>query len=259
MHACGHDLHTAGLVGAARLLSERRSELRGDVVFMFQPGEEGWDGAGAMIAEGVLEAAGRRADAAYGVHVFANMLPLGMISSRPGPLMAASSGLYVTVRGAGGHGSRPHAAVDPIVVAAEIVTALQTMVTRRFDLFDPVVITVGTFHAGTRRNIIPETATFEATVRTLSEAQLSPWSRHRCVCASRSPPPTDAGRRSVRARVPGDGQRRRRHGVRPGGRRRPVRARARPPAGQPGDGFGGLQPGAGRGSRLLPVRRRLPG
>ena len=86
--------------------------------------------------------------------------------------MAASSGSYVTVRGAGGHGSRPHAAADPIVVAAEIVTALQTMVTRQFDLFDPVVITVGTFHAGTRRNIIPETATFEATVRTLSAEHL---------------------------------------------------------------------------------------
>lgn len=173
MHACGHDLHTAGLVGAARLLVARRDELRGDVVFMFQPGEEGWDGAGAMLAEGVLEAAGRRADAAYGLHVFANMLPLGMVSSRPGPLMAASSGLYVTVRGAGGHGSRPHAAADPIVVAAEMVTALQTLVTRQFDQFDPVVVTVGTFHAGTRRNIIPETATFEATVRTLSEHHLA--------------------------------------------------------------------------------------
>jgi hippurate hydrolase len=173
MHACGHDLHTAGLAGAARLLSERRSELRGDVVFMFQPGEEGSDGAGAMIAEGVLDAAGRRADAAYGLHVFANMLPLGHITTRPGPLMAASSGLYVTVRGAGGHGSRPHAAADPIVVAAEMVTALQTMVTRQFDVFDPVVVTVGSFHAGTRPNIIPETATFEATVRTLSVAHLA--------------------------------------------------------------------------------------
>lgn len=172
MHACGHDLHTAGLVGAARLLGQRRHELRGDVVFMFQPGEEGWDGAGAMIEEGVLDVAGRRAASAYGLHVFANMLPLGMITSRPGPLMAASSGLHVIVRGAGGHGSRPHAAADPIVVAAEIVTALQTMVTRQLDLFDPVVITVGTFHAGTRRNIIPETATFEATVRTLSAAHL---------------------------------------------------------------------------------------
>ncbi len=172
MHACGHDLHTAGLVGAVRLLVARRAELRGDVVFMFQPGEEGWDGAGAMIGEGVLDAAGRRADAAYGLHVFSNMLPKGVVASRPGPLMAASSGLFVTVRGAGGHGSRPHAAADPIVVAAEIVTALQTMATRQFDLFDPVVITVGTFHAGTRRNIIPETATFEATVRTLSPEHL---------------------------------------------------------------------------------------
>ena len=172
MHACGHDLHTAGLVGAVRLLVARRAELRGDVVFMFQPGEEGWDGAGAMIGEGVLDAAGRRVDAAYGLHVFSNMLPRGVVASRPGPLMAASSGLFVTVHGAGGHGSRPHAAADPIVVAAEIVTALQTMATRQFDLFDPVVITVGTFHAGTRRNIIPETATFEATVRTLSPEHL---------------------------------------------------------------------------------------
>jgi amidohydrolase len=173
MHACGHDLHTAGLVGAARLLHERRSDVRGDVVFMFQPGEEGADGAGAMIAEGVLEAAGRRADAAYGLHVFSNMLPRGIVATRPGPLMAASSGLNVTVRGAGGHGSRPHAAADPIVVAAEMVTALQTLVTRQFDLFDPVVITVGSFHAGTLPNIIPETARFEATVRTLSEAHLA--------------------------------------------------------------------------------------
>ena len=173
MHACGHDLHTAGLVGAARLLAAGRQDLRGDVVFMFQPGEEGWDGADAMIAEGVLDAAGRRADAAYGLHVLANMLPLGIVASRPGPLMAASSGLHVTIHGAGGHGSRPHSAADPIVVAAEIVTGLQTTVTRQFDVFDPVVVTVGTFHAGTRRNIIPETATFEATVRTLSEANLA--------------------------------------------------------------------------------------
>ena len=168
MHACGHDLHTAGLVGAAHLLSRRRSELAGDVVFMFQPGEEGYDGAAVMIAEGVLDAAGRRVAAAYGIHVLANTLPRGVFATRPGPLMAASSGLFVTVRGVGGHASRPHAGADPIAVAAEMVTALQTMVTRQFDIFDPVVLTVGLFHAGTRRNIIPETAHFEATVRTLS-------------------------------------------------------------------------------------------
>jgi len=165
MHACGHDLHTAGLVGAARLLSRHRDQLAGDVVFMFQPGEEGFDGAEAMIAEGVLNAAGPRVSAAYGLHVFSSTLPRGQFATRPGPMMAASAGLIVTVHGVGGHASRPHAAADPIVVAAEMITALQTLVTRQFDVFDPVVITVGTFHAGTRRNVIPSHATFEATVR----------------------------------------------------------------------------------------------
>ncbi|ROT25688.1 M20 family metallopeptidase [Micromonospora sp. HM5-17] len=166
MHACGHDLHTAGLVGAARLLAARRAELAGDVVFMFQPGEEGYDGAGHMIAEGVLEAAGRPVAAAYGLHVLSSILDRGVFASRPGPLMAASAGLFVRVVGAGGHGSRPESALDPVPAACEMVTALQTMLTRRFSTFEPVVITVGTFHAGTRRNIIPDDATFEATVRT---------------------------------------------------------------------------------------------
>lgn len=168
MHACGHDLHTAGLVGAARLLAARRAELAGDVVFMFQPGEEGHDGASHMIGEGVLEAAGRPVDAAYGLHVMSSFLPTGVFSGRPGRLMAASDGLFVRVVGAGGHGSRPMETLDPIPVAAQMVTALQNLVTRRFDVFDPVVLTVGAFHAGTRRNIIPDDATFEATVRTFS-------------------------------------------------------------------------------------------
>jgi amidohydrolase len=168
MHACGHDLHTAMLVGAARLLSAHRDALAGDLVFMFQPGEEGWDGAGHMLAEGVLDAAGTRAQRAYGVHVIAGKLPRHQFTTRPGTLMAASDGLMVRVKGAGGHGSAPHRAKDPVSVAAEMITALQAMVTRQFDIFDPVVITVGSFHAGTRRNIIPEEAVFEATVRSFS-------------------------------------------------------------------------------------------
>ncbi|TFV61829.1 amidohydrolase [Geodermatophilus sp. DF01-2] len=170
MHACGHDLHTAALVGAARLLSGHRDTLTGDVVFMFQPGEEGWDGAGTMITEGVLDAAGRRADHAYALHVFSNLVPSGLVASRPGTLLSASHGLEVTVRGAGGHGSTPHTAKDPVVAAAEMITALQTMVTRTFDVFDPVVVTVGVVSAGTARNVIPDTARFSATVRRFSEA-----------------------------------------------------------------------------------------
>jgi amidohydrolase len=170
MHACGHDLHTAMLVGAARLLSAHRSSLAGDVVFMFQPGEEGWDGAGYMLREGVLDAAGARVSSAYGMHVMSAMSPRGQFTTRPGTLMSASDELRVTVRGAGGHGSAPHLAKDPISVAAQLVGDLQTLITRQFDVFDPVILTVGKFTGGTKRNIIPDEATFEATVRTFSAA-----------------------------------------------------------------------------------------
>lgn len=169
MHACGHDLHTAMLVGAARVLAANRDHLAGDVVFMFQPGEEGWDGANVMLEEGVLEAAGRRVDVAYAMHVYSSGIPHGVFATKPGVFMSASDSLSVTVRGAGGHGSAPQNAKDPVQAVAEMVTALQVMVTREFDMFDPMVITVGHLNAGSKRNIIPDTATFEATVRTFSD------------------------------------------------------------------------------------------
>ncbi|MFJ7250513.1 M20 family metallopeptidase [Kitasatospora sp. NPDC098652] len=168
MHACGHDLHMAALVGAARLLCERRAELAGNVVLMFQPGEEGADGARLMVEAGVLDAAGERVVAAYALHVAAAILPNGVVATRPGPVLAASDTLRATLRGRGGHGSSPHSALDPVPALCETVLALQSMVTRRIDAFDPVVLTVGTLGAGTAANVIPDEARFEATIRSVS-------------------------------------------------------------------------------------------
>ncbi|MET9313379.1 M20 family metallopeptidase [Kribbella sp. NPDC003505] len=176
MHACGHDLHTAGLIGAARLLSEHRDELHGNVVFMFQPGEEGLGGAGYMLREGLLEATGDKPIAAYALHVW-SQAPKGTFQLRPGTIMASSNQLHITVRGKGGHGSMPDRTVDPVPVVAEIVLALQAYTTRRVNVFDPVVITVTQLEAGVAINVIPNTARLGATVRTLSDAMLEQLTR----------------------------------------------------------------------------------
>ena len=168
MQACGHDMHMTFLVGAARLLSSMRDDLPGNVIFMFQPGEEGPGGAEPMIAEGLLEAAGDRPVAAYTIHVIAAHDPLGWFSTRRGPFMAACDTLRVTVQGVGGHGSAPHHAKDPIPAACEMVLAMETFVTRNIDIWDPVVVTTGSFHSGTADNIIPPSARFETTVRSFS-------------------------------------------------------------------------------------------
>ncbi|GAA2660738.1 hypothetical protein GCM10010428_06100 [Actinosynnema pretiosum subsp. pretiosum] len=168
MHACGHDLHTAALVGAARLLHAERESLHGTVLMLFQPGEEGHGGARAMLADGALEVAGP-VSAAYALHVIAD-LPHGVVMTRPGPIMAAYTVLEVTVTGRGGHGGRPHEGLDAIPVAAQVVSALHTHVDRAFDAFDPVVLTVGEFHAGSAPNVVAERAVLRAGVRTFSEA-----------------------------------------------------------------------------------------
>jgi len=168
MHACGHDLHMSMLVGAARLLHRRRTEMHGSVVFMFQPGEEGHHGARHMIDAGVLTAGGELPSAAYALHVAPGVIGRGVVATRPGPLLASVDTLHVEVHGAGGHGGRPHLAQDPVPVIAEIVTALQTVVTRQFDVFDPVVVTVGLLQAGTAHNVISSSARLEATMRTFS-------------------------------------------------------------------------------------------
>ncbi|MFD2470433.1 M20 metallopeptidase family protein [Amycolatopsis silviterrae] len=170
-HACGHDQHAAMLVGAAHLLSARRDQLAGDVLLMFQPGEEGHDGARHMLDEGLLDATGTQPIAAYALHSAASG-PLGTFANTAGPALAASGSVTITLRGRGGHGAWPHRTADPVPAAGALITALYAVVNREFDVQEPVVLTVGSVHAGTQATIIPAEAQLDATLRALSDTTL---------------------------------------------------------------------------------------
>ncbi|MEI9990369.1 MAG: M20 family metallopeptidase [Rhizomicrobium sp.] len=167
MHACGHDSHTAMLVGAVHLLHRHRDRLNGNVKFFFQTGEEGYAGARHVIEEGMLDAA-PAPSAAFAIHISPN-IPAGVVATRSGPLMAATDTIEIEVTGKGGHASQPHYTLDPIPTACEIVVALQTLVTRRVDAFDPVVLSITKIEGGTTQNVIPESARLLGTLRSFSE------------------------------------------------------------------------------------------
>jgi amidohydrolase len=165
MHACGHDGHTSMLVGAAHALSQRdlRDRLNGTVKFVFQPAEEGGGGGRVMVDEGVADGVA----SIFALHLWPG-LPFGKVATKAGPIMAAADAFEMEIRGSGGHGAMPHLAADAVVIAAQVVTTLQTVVSREVDPVEPAVLTVGEIGAGTAFNIIPQKARLGGTVRTLN-------------------------------------------------------------------------------------------